>query len=144
MENIIAAVDFSDISDAVIETAVDFAEKFEAALWVIHIAEPDPDFVGYEAGPDEVRDQVAEDFRYQHRELQDQVRTLREDGVNAHALLVQGPTSEKLLEEAERLDAEMIVMGSHGHGAIYHVLLGSVSEGVIKGARCPVLIVPAE
>ena len=142
MENIIAAVDFSDITDAVIETAVGFAEKYESVLWVIHVAEPDPDFVGYEAGPDEVREQVAEDFHYQHRELQEKVRALREEGLDAHALLIQGPISEKILEEAEKLDAEMIVIGSHGHGAVYHVLLGSVSEGVIKDARCPVLIVP--
>ncbi|MBW2274656.1 MAG: universal stress protein, partial [Deltaproteobacteria bacterium] len=47
-----------------------------------------------------------------------------------------------ILAEAKRLAADMIVMGSHGHGALYRALLGSVSEGVLHKATCPLTIVP--
>jgi len=38
----------------------------------------------------------------------------------------------------------MILLGSHGHGALYHLLIGSVSEGVIRKASCPVIIIPSK
>ncbi|MEO8353471.1 MAG: universal stress protein, partial [Chthoniobacteraceae bacterium] len=40
--------------------------------------------------------------------------------------------------------ADMIVMGSHGHGSFYELLVGSVTSGVLRDARCPVLVVPAK
>jgi nucleotide-binding universal stress UspA family protein len=51
---------------------------------------------------------------------------------------------EKILAQMEKLDADLVIMGSHGHGAIYRTLLGSVSEGVLHDAACPVLIVPVK
>ena len=51
---------------------------------------------------------------------------------------------DRILHEATEQDAGLIVMGSHGHGAIYNLLVGSVAEGVLKGVSCPVLIVPSE
>jgi nucleotide-binding universal stress UspA family protein len=47
------------------------------------------------------------------------------------------------VEEAERLSADLIVMGTHGHGPVRHALLGSVAERVIREAPCPVLTVNA-
>ncbi len=56
---------------------------------------------------------------------------------------IQGPLTEKVLHQAEEQNADLIVMGSHGHGALYHFLVGSVTAGVVRGAKCPVLVVPA-
>ena len=49
-----------------------------------------------------------------------------------------------ILEEAERLEAEVIIMGSHGHGALYDLIVGSVTEGVLRKAKCPVLVLPSK
>lgn len=68
--------------------------------------------------------------------------SLRLKGLDAKGLLVQGSTVETILKQADKLEAQMIVMGSHGRGAIYKMLVGSVSEGVLHGAQCPVLVVP--
>jgi len=59
------------------------------------------------------------------------------------ALLLQGPTVETIISEAGRLPASLIVLGSHGHGRIYDVLVGSVSEGIVRASKVPVLLVPA-
>ena len=136
------AVDHSSISQAVIATAHSLADAFSARLWLIHVAAPDPEFVGYDAGPQSVRDQQATHLRDDHRILQDEAARLRDAGVDATALLIQGPTVEKILEEAERVGADCIVMGSHGHGAVHRALLGSVSESVLRKAARPVTIVP--
>ena len=142
MKTILAPIDFSDVSTAVIATAESLARSFSAALWLIHVAAPNPDFVGFEAGPQSVRDQRAEHPRDEHRQLQEEAARLESAGVNATALLVQGPTVEKIFAEAERLQADWIVIGSHGHGAAYRALLGSVSESVVRGSKLPVTIVP--
>jgi len=49
---------------------------------------------------------------------------------------------ESTLKEADRLEAGMIVVGTHGHGAVYDVLIGSYSAGIIRKSKLPVLVVP--
>jgi nucleotide-binding universal stress UspA family protein len=142
MKNILAPVDFSRVTDAVIEMGAALAESFSCALWVLHVAAPDPDFVGYDVGPQSVRAGVAGKRHEEHRRVQEESARLRARGVNATALLIQGPTVETIVREAERLKADLIVLGSHGHGALYRSLVGSVSEGVLREASCPVLILP--
>ena len=69
---------------------------------------------------------------------------VKEQGLQAEALLVQGPTTETLLEEVERLQIDLIVMGSHGRGGLYKAFVGSVSEQVLDKSPVPVLIVPSK
>jgi nucleotide-binding universal stress UspA family protein len=143
VKKLLAALDFSEVTDAVVDQAAELAQAFSAELTLIHVAAPDPDFVGFEAGPDTVRDTRAGELRGEHRKLQELADGLRERGIATKALLIQGRTIEKILEEAARSGAGTIVIGSHGHGALHRVLLGSVSEGVVRGAACPVHVVPA-
>ena len=142
MNNILAAIDFSDITPAVVDKAAEIAKCFNSKLWLIHIAAPDPDFVGYGVGPQCERDWRAKILRKEHRYLHDKALELEQNGIDVTPLLVPGATVETILKQADKLKAEMIVIGSHGHGALYKTLVGSVSEGIIRKAFCPVLIVP--
>jgi nucleotide-binding universal stress UspA family protein len=142
MKTILAPIDFSDVTGAVVQSAAGIAKAFQASLYLLHVAPPDPDFIGYEPGPQTVRDSVAQKFRKEHHQLQELEADIRSKGLDIHALLVQGATAEKILQEAKRLQAEMIVIGSHGHGALQKLLVGSVAEGILRKAPCPVLIVP--
>ncbi len=142
MRRILAAVDFSEVSDAVVSHAASLAQAFSARLLLLHVAAPDPEFVGLEVGPQTVRDARADELRREHRELQRRASDLRDRGFNAEAFLIQGPTVDTILERAEHLDADLLVLGSHGHGAAYRALLGSISGGVLRRATVPVLIVP--
>jgi nucleotide-binding universal stress UspA family protein len=56
--------------------------------------------------------------------------------------VVQGAIAETILTEAVGLDAQLIVMGSHGYGAIADLIVGGVSKVVLRKARCPVLVIP--
>jgi len=140
--SILVAVDLSPASENVVEAAGKIAKLTGATVYVLHAAEPEPDFVGYDAGPEVVRTQVAQELRKEHRDVQALAETLRSDGVDATALLVRGPTVETTLKEAESLEAELIVVGTHGHGAVYDVLIGSYSAGIIRKSKLPVLVVP--
>ncbi len=50
---------------------------------------------------------------------------------------------EEILKAAQEISANLIVMGSHGHGPVYNLLVGSVTEGVLKAGQRPMLLVPA-
>jgi len=143
VQRILVAVDFSEASDAVVERAASLAKALRAELTLVHVADPDPSFVGYEPGPQPERDARARTFRSAHRRIQALADGLRERGLAAKALLVQGPTVETLVSEARRERSDVVVMGSHGRGALARALLGSVSEGVLRSGCCPVLVVPA-
>jgi nucleotide-binding universal stress UspA family protein len=139
---ILVAVDFSEATQKVIDACRFVARSTNARTWLLHIAEPEPDFVGYDAGPEVVRDQVAEEYRREHRAIQKLADQLRDEGLEATALLVQGPTVDTTLQEAERLKADLLVIGSHGYGAVYDLLVGSVSRGILKKSTIPVLVIP--
>jgi nucleotide-binding universal stress UspA family protein len=113
-------------------------------IYLLHVAEPDPDFVGFEAGPDVVRAQVADEFHREHEMIQTLAGRLRDKGHRVTALLVQGPTIETILNEAEKVGAEVIVVGSHGRGKLFDLVVGSVSAGVIRKSPVPVLVVPTK
>lgn len=143
MNTILVPIDFSHAAQAVLDQAKQLAKAQGAKVILLHVEPPEPGFIGYEPGPQHVRDIVAQEAKDNHHRLHETRDALAADGVEADVLLIQGPTVEKVLEECDRLNADMIVMGSHGHGALFDLLIGSVSEGVIRGAKVPVVIVPA-
>lgn len=141
--NVLAAVDFSSVTEAVMRALREMAAAMPVQVRLVHVAPPEPDFIGYEPGPRAVRGQVAVEHRTRHQNLQRLADELRAAGIETTALLLQGPTVETLLAEAERTTATLIVLGSHGHTAVYDLLVGSVSEGVVRRSKVPVLLVPS-
>jgi hypothetical protein len=87
------------------------ATTVAARVWLIHVAAPDPAFIGYEAGPEGVRNQVAVEHRKLHQELQSLAERLRSADVKTTALLLQGPTVGTIITEAGRLSDSLIGAG---------------------------------
>jgi nucleotide-binding universal stress UspA family protein len=139
---ILVAIDLSECTETILRETQNIAGSLSAEVWLLHVAEPDPDFVGYDAGPQSERDAIAKQFHREHSELQALANKLRQEGLDTTALLVQGTTSETILAEALKLQADMVIVGSHGRGAMHELLVGSVSEGVLRRAESPVLVVP--
>lgn len=144
MSTILAAIDFSPVCGCVTAEAAGLARAMGSRVVLLHVEPPEPDFVGYETGPQSVRDAVAHEAMGHLDKLHAIRDELKGEGVEASALLVQGGIIEKVLDEASRVEASYIVLGTHGHGALFHLLLGSVSEGIIRKAPCPVVIVPSQ
>ncbi|MGI9265225.1 MAG: universal stress protein [Gammaproteobacteria bacterium] len=141
--NILVTVDFSNTTDRVMQVTSAIAHGNDAHVYLLHVADPEPDFMGYDAGPEVVRDQVAHSYNEAHRHTQKLAESLRGSGLEATALTIQGAIVESVLDQAEKLDAGFIVVGSHGHGAVYDLLVGSISEGIVRQSARPVLVVPA-
>jgi nucleotide-binding universal stress UspA family protein len=142
MSTILVPVDFSDISPKVVETAASLAEARGDEITLLHVALPDPAFVGFEAGPVVVQEAVQRDFQEDHGKLETIRADLAARGLPAGYLHFEGATAEVILREAKRIHASLIVMGSHGHGSLYHLLVGSVTDAVLRKTSCPVLVVP--
>jgi nucleotide-binding universal stress UspA family protein len=140
--NILVAVDLSEATPRVMQVTERVARQSEGKVRLLHVAEAEPDFMGYDAGPEVVRDQVAKEFRDEHKSIQAYAEQLREAGLDASARLIQGPIVETVFNEAKRFEADMLIVGSHGFGAIYDLLIGSISRGILKDTDIPVLVVP--
>lgn len=140
--NILVAIDLSAASSKVIAAARRVAEMSAAEVYVLHVAEPEADFIGYEAGPEILRRQQAQDFQREQDELEKYVSELNAAGIKAHAMVVEGAMAKTTIKEAKRLGSEYIVVGSHGHGAVYDVLVGSHSAALMRKSSVPVLVVP--
>jgi nucleotide-binding universal stress UspA family protein len=141
---ILVAVDLSAATARIVEVTERIAKGMSGEAWILHVAEAEPDLVGFDAGPKVVRDQVAKEFREEHKQVQQYADTLREAGIEATALLIRGPIVDTVLQEAQRLEVDLIIVGSHGFGALYDLLVGSESRGILKKSEIPVLVVPVK
>jgi nucleotide-binding universal stress UspA family protein len=140
---LLVPIDLSDATAAVLDVAQRVAASTGGSLWLLNVAPPEPAFIGYEVGPEVVRGQVAHELREDHRALQAHAQALRASGLEVTALQIQGPTADTILREAGRLPADLIIMATHGRGAVFDLLVGSVSHAVLRQATIPVLMVPA-
>ncbi|QDO92619.1 universal stress protein [Formosa sediminum] len=142
MKNILVTIDFNGKEQQVLNKAFDMAVAFKSKLWIMHIAAPDPDFVGYGVGPQEVRDSRAKELKIEHEKLQDYASKMKARHVDAGGLLVEGATIKTIITEAEKLNADMIISGHENHGFFYKAILGSTAKQLIEASTIPVLIVP--
>jgi nucleotide-binding universal stress UspA family protein len=162
MKRILVPVDFSPAMEGVLSHARKLARALEAELHLIHVREiaAVPVFpaatIGYPGiGMPEMGmpgglpvgapaylpvDAPNDTEKSQLETLQGE---LTRTGLNTIAHEREGTVVEEILKTAQEISADLIVMGSHGHGPVYNLLVGSVTEGVLKAGQRPVLLVPA-
>ncbi|MGB5718866.1 MAG: universal stress protein [Gammaproteobacteria bacterium] len=139
---LLVCVDLSESTEIIVKKIEEITKELPAKVWLLHNAVPEPGFVEFKVDPQAARESLAKKFHFEHRQIQELANRMREAGVDTTALLVHGTTVETILEEASDLKADMIVVGTHGRGAMYQLLMGSVSEAVLHKSRLPVLLVP--
>lgn len=142
MKNILVGIDFDDNSEILIQKAMEIAEKFNSKIWLLHVAAPEPDFVGYGVGPQYIRDGRAEELKKEHRKIFEWAEGLRAKGFKAEGLLVAGVTSEELIEKSGELNIDLIIAGYHDRSLLYNAFFGNTSSELIRHAEIPVLVVP--
>lgn len=145
MEVLMCALDLEKTPASFISYVENMARKLNAAVWLVHVAQPHPDVIDLPL-------ERAKDWRNlaakeggllpRHQVLLQYAEQMQAMGIEATPVLVQGPAVECLLEVARNVGATMILVNSHGHGPLYDMLVGSVAEGVTGGNVCPVLWVP--
>jgi len=159
MENILVAIDFSEGTGRIVEQAVELGKNMKAAVCVLHATsdalqaayvssqfyEISPEYSPPLLGDVEMaREICAKKYRREHESLLKISGRMRNEGLNARAMLLEGDAAELIVEKAEELNSDIVIMGSHGHGLLRKMLVGSVTEAVLRQAHCNVLIVPAK
>ena len=142
MKTVLAPIDFSGVSRCVIDQAIVMARALNARLVLLNVVQLPVLLDTGVAESDLPAGFYAEAAKDATTRLAALQRQLRDEGVTAHAIHKVGAPGEQIVEQAERLEADCIVMGSHGHGALYDLFIGSTTMRVLKQATCPVVIVP--
>jgi nucleotide-binding universal stress UspA family protein len=141
LKQILVPTDFSDASGAAVRYGRAFAAAFQGSLHLLHVIE-DP-FIYAPVSEGYVPPLTFyEDMETAARAQLERVLT-PEERTECHAELVtqKGSPFVEIIRYARSRNIDLIVMGTHGRGAIAHMLMGSVAERVVRKAPCPVLTV---
>ena len=143
VKTILVPTDFSADADKALETAIDLARQFGAKIVLLHAyrIEVPLAYAGLDTGlvlPPTFQTQVDETAA---KRVADLAKRTTQGGVEARGVALCEPPSIAIVAEAERLPADLIVIGTRGLTGLKHVVLGSVAERVIRHAPCPVLTV---
>ena len=145
MGEVLVGVDFSDATRPVLDATARLCAGTSRAVRLVHVAAGEAELAGYDREPFEANTPAkrAGQLGDEHGRLVALGDELRAQGLTvADPTLVMGHTAGSLVRVAVDDDAELIVVGSHGHGGLHHLLMGSVAEDVVRHSPVPVLVVP--
>ena len=149
---LLVAIDFSELAEKVIAEAEKLATRLSANVFLLHVIPPSSPII--DILPE--AETLLPTKNISGKEISSLIEApestklltvaaqLQERGIETKGIIAQNDEVTAIIEESKKNDVDMIMLGSHGHGALFHFLVGSVSEGVIRQATCPVIIVPSK
>lgn len=143
MKQLLLCVDLSPVTERVVAFVAAMAGAGAPRVHVLHVADPEPAFVGFGTDTPEHRDQVATSLRETHRACEAIESGLRAAGLEVDLHVVRGSVADTILERASALFADAIVVGSNGHNRVRSLFVGSVTDALLRRATMPVIVVPA-
>ena len=139
IKKILVPIDFSDYSKNALNYAVDFAKLFSAELTLIYVVEPviyPPDF---SMGQISVPSVDIEMDKRAKEELENLAKKQIPKELKTKTIVKTGKPFIEIIETAADVEADMIIIATHGHSGMEHMLFGSTAEKVVRKAPCPVL-----
>jgi nucleotide-binding universal stress UspA family protein len=144
--HILVALDGSTFAETVLPRTVEFAKLLNADLTLVRVVKPNPVFMpsGVEPQPIILDSTALEELKTQARTYLESIADgLRKDGQKVKCrILVDDRVAPTILEEAREYD--LIAVATHGRHGISRMLLGSVTDKIVRGAPGPVLIIPPQ
>lgn len=139
IKKVLVPIDFSDYSRNALHYSIEFAKHFDAELILVYVVEPmiyPPDFsMGQVAVP-------AMDLELDKRareELDKLSKTEAPKDMKVKTVVKTGKPFYEIIETASEEDVDLIIIATHGHSGVQHILFGSTAEKVVRKASCPVL-----
>ena len=139
IKKVLVPIDFSDYSKSSLRYAVNFAKKFNAEIYLIYVVEPviyPPDF---SMGQIAIPSVNAEWDQRAREELKNLAKTEIPEGVKVKTILKNGKPFVEIIDTASEENIDLIIIATHGHSGVEHILFGSTAEKVVRKAPCPVL-----
>jgi nucleotide-binding universal stress UspA family protein len=140
IRRILVPVDFSESAAKVLEWAAHLAREHQSRIVLLNVYHLPVEFQQLEGAylPPDFWSNVKSEAEQQIGRYQ---AMLRGRGLDVESVVREGYPATVILDEAESLEADLIVIGTHGHTGLKHLLLGSIAERVVQKATCPVLTV---
>lgn len=142
-KKILAPLDFSECSHEALGYAISIAGKYGAELYLLHVLEL-PHYASAGVTPSTLREVLkleAEMEKEAEKALGEAEEKVKKAQVQVSKLIRKGEAYAEISRAARELNADLIVMGTHGRTGLPHVLLGSVAERIVRTASCPVFSV---
>lgn len=141
-KKILIAVDNSTCSEKAAKAGYDLAGKFNAQVALLNIIEPAPATVNPDFTFAPVFMEMYDNSEENSHLLLKEIAAKYSNGCPTEYLTTMDTATHGIIKQAEQWHADLIVIGTHGRGGLYHFLIGSVAEHVARKSACPVLIVP--
>jgi nucleotide-binding universal stress UspA family protein len=138
LERILVPIDFSDCSLDALGYAAVVAQQAKASLMLLHVLEPVSYGLDFTLGQSKARRLEVETWT---KRLEELVSSHQHPTIQVESQLRGGFPADSILDSAQTLPCDLIVMGTHGRRGISHTISGSVAEAVLRKARCPVITV---
>ncbi len=142
LHRILIPTDFSKFSQVALNYASAFAEKFAAELYLLHVIQDlsvfIPDMITVAPPPVPTVEQMTKAVQEAFDRL---IKDNRLERFQIHRDVREGTPFYEIVRYAKEQNIDLIIMGTHGHTGLTHMLLGSVTEKVVRKAPCPVLTV---
>jgi nucleotide-binding universal stress UspA family protein len=130
IERILVPIDFSPPSLRALDDAAEFSLPYEAQLIVLHVVER----ARFELPP--AKEKAAAGVK-----LAQIQRRLTQRGIDCRTLVRSGSPYKTIIDEAQKIKANLIVISTHGWTGLAEFLIGSVAERIVRGSPCPVLVI---
>jgi universal stress protein A len=140
LKNVLVPIDFSEFSRRALEYALPLAEKFGAKIILVHVVEP-AFYPENTMIPVETED-LNTIMLQEGQKMLDQLGTEKiKPEIDSQKTVAIGRPYNEIISTAESVQADLIIMATHGYTGLKHMLMGSTAERVVRHAPCPVLVV---
>lgn len=140
MKNIVALVDFSDLTRKMLDFAAAQALKFESKLILLH-AEPESSEKLYKKIDEDERHRRARLLKFEHGDLVGKAQEMESLGIDVQAVIFEGVDVENVLREINKHRPDMVVIGNHHHGVVYNLFNDSLGEDLVDELTCPTVLI---
>ena len=134
INRILCATDFSDSSRYALEYAVAIAERHQAPIELLHVMEPSA------YSTERLESEEVTFSQKMNNRLREFTRGIP-DTVMINLKTISGIPTIEIIRRANQIEADLIIIGTHGRSGIRHMLIGSVAEKIVRTAACPVMTI---
>lgn len=138
IKNILVPIDFSDYSKNALKYAVQFAKQFSAKIFLVYVVEPMIYPADFSMGQVAIPSTDIDLNKRAEEELNNLAGTI-DPSVKAETVIKTGKPFVEINETAQEKNIDLIIIATHGHTGVEHLLFGSTAEKVVRKAPCPVL-----
>ncbi len=141
VKKILFPIDFSEKYEILAPWVATFAEKFDAAVYVVFVARDLSSFSSFHVPHGSIQSFQEEALKGAEKEMHAATQKFAKSFTKLHTKVLSGRPAEKILEFAQSQKVDLIIMGAHGRKGLEKAIFGSVADKVVAGAPCPVLTI---